>query len=163
MPLNRTLTFGHQKKGEERSLAMKPQLEKFEKEVSGWAHISVQPHRFGGREFRFRKAEVGHVHMSGVVDIPFPRSIRNALLEDGLAEEHRWVPDSGWTTFQIRSEPDLKHGLWLMRLSYVRYALRTDDNPGKLFEKEIVDLQLSPRFTSLLEQFVNGTLGIRSI
>ena len=103
------------------------------------------------------------MHLNGVIDIPFPRSIRNALLEDGLAEEHRWVPDSGWTTFQIRSEQDLKQGLWLMRLSYVRYALRTDDNPRKLFEKETVDLHLSPRFTSLLVQFVNGALGIRSI
>src|SRR5258707_14991274 len=40
-------------------------------------------------------------------------SLRNALLENGLAEEHHWVPNSGWITFQIRSEEDLSHALWL--------------------------------------------------
>jgi hypothetical protein len=78
------------------------------------------PHRFGGMEFRFGDAEVGHVHTNGIVDIPFPRSVRDALLADGLAEEHRWVPNSGWITFQMRSEKDLTHALWLMRLSYLR-------------------------------------------
>ena len=133
---------------------MKPQLEQFVKEVSKWPHVSVHPHRFGGREFRFQKAEVGHLHTNGVVDIPFPLPIRNALLAEGLAEEHRWVPDSGWTTFQIRGEQDLKHALWLMRLSYLRYALKADETPRKLFEKEIADLHLSPRFTTLLAKFI---------
>ena len=31
--------------------------------------------------FRFGDAEVGHMHTGGVVDIPFPRSIRDAVLE----------------------------------------------------------------------------------
>jgi hypothetical protein len=133
---------------------MKPQLEEFEREISGWPHVSVYPHRFGGREFRFRKAEVGHVHTNGVVDIPFPRSIRNALLEDDLAEEHRWVPDSGWTTFRMGHERDTKHGLWLMRLSYVRYALKTRESPLEFFEKESSDLHLSPRLKLLLAPFI---------
>jgi hypothetical protein len=138
----------------EMSMVLKPQLDTFEREVSGWLHVSVHPHRFGGKEFRFRKAEVGHVHTNGVVDIPFPRSIRNALLADGLAEEHRWVPDSGWNTFQMGHERDLKHGLWLMRLSYVRYALKTDENPRKFFERETSDLHLGPRLKLLLASFI---------
>jgi hypothetical protein len=137
---------------------MKPQIDKLEQEVSAWPRVSVHPHRFGGREFRYQKAEVGHVHTGGVVDIPFPISIRNALLAEGLAEEHRWVPDSGWITFQIRGEHDLEHALWLMRLSYLRYALKSDDNPRKLFENETVELHLSPHFTSLLTPFI----GVRS-
>jgi Family of unknown function (DUF5519) len=44
------------------------------------------------------------MHKGGVVDIPFPRAVRNALLAAGLAEQHHWVPNSGWTTFRIRSE-----------------------------------------------------------
>ena len=73
------------------------QLKKLEEEVSAWPQVSVRPHRFGGKEFRFGSAEIGHVHVGGVVDIPFPRSIRDALLAEGLAEEHHWVPNSGWT------------------------------------------------------------------
>jgi luciferase-like monooxygenase len=96
-------------------------LKKLEEEVSAWPHISIHPHRFGGMAFRFGDAEVGHVHTNGAVDIPFPRSVRDALL--GLAEEHHWVPNSGWITFRIRSEQDFDNALWLMRLSYLRYAL----------------------------------------
>lgn len=134
---------------------MKSSLEKLEEEVSRWPDISVHLHRFGGREFRFRKAEVGHVHTGGIVDIPFTRPIHDALLEEGLAQEHHWVPNSGWITFRIRTEQDLKHAVWLMRLSYVRYALKTDTDPRSLFEQESEELHLSPRFASLLAQFIS--------
>jgi hypothetical protein len=129
-------------------------LKKLEDDVSAWPHISVHPHRFGGREFRFGSAEVGHVHTGGIVDIPFPRAVRDALLNEGLAEEHRWVPNSGWITFRIRSEQDLTHALWLMRLSYLRYRLKTATDPRRLLENETEELHLSPRFKSLLEAFV---------
>jgi Family of unknown function (DUF5519) len=128
-----------------------------EEVVSAWSRISVSPHRFGGTEFQFGYAEVGHVHTNGIVDIPFPRSVRDALLADGLAEEHHWVPNSGWITFQMRSEEDLSHALWLMRLSYLRYALKTATDPHKVFEQESEQLRLSPRFKSLLEPFVPKT------
>src|SRR6266403_4844232 len=143
-----------EKKTKRGRLVMKPKLEELEKEVSGWRHISVHPHRFGGREFRFLSAELGHVHTGGIVDIPFPRSVHDALLAEGLAQEHRWVPNSGWITFRIRSEEDLKHALWLMRLSYIRYALKTATDPRELLEQESEELDLSPQFKSLLERFV---------
>lgn len=82
-------------------------LKRLEGEISAWTQISVHAHRFGGREFRLGKAEVGHIHRGGIVDIPFPRSIRDALLAQGLAGEHHWVPNSGWITFHVRSEADL--------------------------------------------------------
>ena len=132
-------------------------LKTLEAEVSAWPNVSIHPHRFGGREFRFGNAEVGHVHTGGIVDIPFPRSVRDALLAEGLAEEHHWVPNSGWTTFRIRSEEGLSHARWLMRLSYFRYALKSATDPQKLFEQESEQLQLSPKFKSLLEPFVPRT------
>jgi hypothetical protein len=129
-------------------------LKKLEETVASWPRISVFPHRFGGREFRFANAEVGHVHDRGIVDIPFPRSVRDVLLAEGLAEEHRWVPDSGWITFHVRSDKDVQHAVWLMRLSYLRYALKTAADPHELFAEESRELQLTPRFKSLLEPFV---------
>ena len=121
-------------------------LKEFEDAVSEWPSISVHPHRFAAKEFRFGNAEVGHLHQGGVLDIPFPRSVHDALLAEGLAEEHRWVPNSGWITFHIRSERDRTHALWLMRLSYLRYALKTDSDPRSLLERESEKL--------LLEKFV---------
>jgi hypothetical protein len=97
-----------------------------------WESISIHPHRFGGREFRFGSAEVGHVHTGGIVDIPFPCAVRDALLADGLAEEHHWVPNSGWITFRLRGEKDFGHALWLLRLSYLRYALTRAEASGEV-------------------------------
>jgi hypothetical protein len=129
-------------------------LKELEDVVASWPRISVHAHRFGGREFRFANAEVGHVHYGGIVDIPFPRSVRDELLKEGLAEEHRWVPNSGWVTFRVRSDRDLQHAVWLMRFSYFRYALKTAPDPRQLFAEASRELQLTARFKSLLEQFV---------
>ena len=59
-----------------------------------------------------------------------------------------------WITFRIRSETDIEHALWLMRLSYLRFALKEATDPRRLFEQESEELRLSPRFKSLLEPFV---------
>jgi hypothetical protein len=131
-------------------------LNRLEGEVSAWPNVSVHPHRFGGKEFRFGKAEIGHVHRDGTVDIPFPRPVRDALLEEGQAEEHRWVPDSGWTTFRVRREADIVHAIGLMRISYLRYALKAASDPHHLLKQESESLHLSPRFISLLEKFTPG-------
>jgi hypothetical protein len=128
------------------------QMRKLEEQVGAWPQVSVHPHRFGGREFRFGDAEIGHLHVGGTVDIPFPRALRDALLANGLADEHRWVPNSGWTTFHVRGEGDLRHALWLMRLSYLRYSLRTASDPNGMLEHESEVLGLSTHLRSLLKQ-----------
>jgi hypothetical protein len=130
-----------------------------EGEISRWPHIWVRPHRFGGREFLVGKAEVGHIHLGGVVDIPFTRAIHDALLRERLAEEHRFVPNSGWITFRVRSERNRNHALWLMRLSYLRYLLKSEPDPRKLFEEESERLNLTSEFKSLLEPFIPGQTG----
>ncbi len=129
-------------------------LERLEREVSSWPEVSTRPHRFGGKEFRFKSAEVGHIHKGGIVDIPFPRSLRDELLAGGLAEDHRWVPNSGWITFHVRGEEDLGHAIWLMRLSYLRYALKTATDAREILDRYGAELQLSNKFKSLLEPFV---------
>jgi hypothetical protein len=126
-------------------------LAEIERQLLSWPEVSAQPHRFGGREFQFRAAEIGHVHTGGNVDIPFPRLVRDALLAAGHAEEHHWVPNSGWITYRVRGENDLRHALWLLRLSYLRYVLKTAAEPAALLERESEQLHLSHRFKSLLE------------
>ena len=128
-------------------------LKRLEDEVSAWPNVAVHPHRFGGKEFRFGRAEIGHIHKDGTVDIPFPRAVRDALLEEGQAEVHRWVPNSGWTTFNVRREADIGHAIGLMRISYLRYALKAASVPHQFLEQESETLHLSPRIMALLEIF----------
>jgi hypothetical protein len=122
----------------------------------------MQPHRFGGTEFSFRNAEIGHIHPDGTLDIPMPRAFHDVLLEEGLAEQHRWLPNSGWVTFRMRSEKELRHGLWLARISYLRYALKVSDDSRALFEREIESLRLDTRLARLLEKFVPARRQARS-
>ena len=44
-----------------------------------------------------------------------------------------------------------------MRLSYLRYILKTAADPRNLLEHESEELRLSPQFKSLLESFVPKT------
>src|SRR5271157_134237 len=99
--LNRAVVLPHRNQ-KSLELGMINFLKMLEDEVSAWTNVSIHDHRFGGREFRFGDAEVGHTHDGGIVDIPFPRAVRDAILANGLAEEHRWVPNSGWITFHLR-------------------------------------------------------------
>jgi hypothetical protein len=62
------------------------------------------------------------------------------------AQEHRWVPDSGWVTCYVRSEKDLEHALWLLRLSYLRYALKRVPDPRNPLKQESEELRLSLQF-----------------
>ncbi|MBV9180125.1 MAG: DUF5519 family protein [Acidobacteria bacterium] len=133
---------------------MKASLGELERTVGLWPGVSLHPHRFGGREFRLGNAEIGHIHAFGSVDIPFTRAMRDALLSAGLAEEHRWIPNSGWVTFSLRGKKQLPHALWLMRLSYLRYELKQSANPQQLLEEETGRLGLSSQLASLLRQHV---------
>jgi Family of unknown function (DUF5519) len=127
---------------------------RLKEEVSSWPGISVHPHRFAAWEYRFGKTEVGHVHFWGDVDIPFPRSVHDYLLDHRLAVQHHWVPNSGWTSFHIRGDKGVEHAIWLMRLSYLRYALKSAPDPVELLETEAERLHLRPNLVSLLSPFI---------
>ncbi len=134
--------------------------ERLKKEVSSWPGISVHPHRFVAREYRFRQAEVGHVHFWEDVDIPFPRTVHDFLLEQNLAMRHRWVPDSGWTTFRIGRGEDVKHAIWLMRLSYLRYALKSAENPASVLATEGDRLHLHAELMAALARFIPASANV---
>lgn len=117
-------------------------LQQISDEVSGWPQVTAGPHAFGGTEYRFDQAEIGHIHRDGTLDIPYPISVRNELIAEGMVERHRFLPETGWTTFHVNAA-NLERGLWLLRLSYLRYAVR---EAGK------VDGWDSPRAESLLKE-----------
>ena|SRR5579864_3085843 len=127
--------------------------EHFDREVMSWVGVTSHPHRFGGTEYRFGSAEIGHMHAGGTLDIPFPRRVRDTLLADGLAVEHRWVPNSGWTTFQVQRDSDIDHAIWLMRLSYLRYALKRASDPQSTLARHAAAMRLTPRYQALIEEF----------
>lgn len=86
--------------------------------VSTWDGVVAQPHRFGGTEFRLGRGEIGHVHEGGLVDVPFPRAVRDELIAEGVAKPHHRLPESGWVSYWLQSADDVPGALALLRRSY---------------------------------------------
>jgi predicted DNA-binding protein (MmcQ/YjbR family) len=86
--------------------------------VATWENTSQAPHRFGGTEFRVGRREIGHVHGDRLVDIPFPKAIRNEIVAKGEAEPHHILPNSGWVSVYLSSTDDVERALRLLRRSY---------------------------------------------
>lgn len=84
-----------------------------------WANVTAVPHRFGGTEYRFGgKREIGHIHVDSLVDIPFPRKVRDEVVAAGRAEPHHILPDSGWISFYLREPADVERAIALFQQSY---------------------------------------------
>jgi hypothetical protein len=94
--------------------------ERIEHEVGSWEGVSTHEHRFGGIEFRLGRRELGHLHGARWADLPFPKGIRDMLVETGRAQAHHVLPETGWVSKQIRSDEDLAEVIELFRLSYER-------------------------------------------
>lgn len=86
--------------------------------VTTWEEVAHAPHRFGGTEFRVGRREVGHVHGDSLVDMPFPRPVRDELVESGAAEPHHVLPRSGWVSVFLRNQSDVARAIQLLRRSY---------------------------------------------
>jgi Family of unknown function (DUF5519) len=100
-------------------------LESLRQELLSWDGVSEHPHRFGGVEFRYKKKEMGHMHGDKLADLPFPKAVRDELIEAGLAKQHHVLPDSGWVSYWIKGEEDLPHLLKLFKMQYDRMAKKT--------------------------------------
>lgn len=95
------------------------------------------------------------------MDVLFPRSVHDYLLDHRLAAQHRWVPNSGWTTFRIRGDKDIEHAIWLMRLSYIRYALKLEADPHGFVEAEAERYHLGPDLLTILSRLIAGGTALK--
>ena len=92
--------------------------------VSGWDEVEIGPHRYGGLEFRLGKRELGHIHGDALVDIPFPKAVRNELVEGRQAEPHHIIPNSGWVSVFLRADDDVERAIRLLERSFQLAAAR---------------------------------------
>lgn len=98
-----------------------------ENEVGGWPGVTVEPHTRGvGRQFRYGKIELGHLHGDSLGDLPFPKKVHDELLAEGRASVHPPLPDSGWVRRSIESLEDVSELVELFRLNYERAKARDE-------------------------------------
>ncbi len=86
--------------------------------LRAWPGVKAQSHRFGGTEYRLGRREIGHVHGDRLVDIPFPKKVRDELVAEGRAEPHHVLPKSGWVSIYLRQASDVERAFELLRLSF---------------------------------------------
>ncbi len=86
--------------------------------VTSWANVTVQPHRFGGVEYVIGKREIGHIHGDHLVDIPFPKKVRDEIVAAGRAQPHHILPETGWVSFYLRQEADVEQAITLLLESF---------------------------------------------
>lgn len=86
--------------------------------VLSWEGVTARPHRYGGTQYRLGRREIGHIHGDHLVDIPFPKKMRDELVSAGRAEPHHVLPESGWVSVYLRGKGDVGRGIELLRLSF---------------------------------------------
>lgn len=86
--------------------------------VTSWLGVTAQPHRFGGVEYVIGKRELGHIHGDHLVDIPFPKKVRDVVIAAGRAQPHHILPETGWVSFYLRQESDVEQAIALLKESY---------------------------------------------
>lgn len=91
--------------------------------LTAWQDVSVQPHRFGGVEYVIGRREIGHIHGDHLVDIPFPKKVRDEIIQAGRASPHHLLRDSGWVSFYLNRPEDVQQAIALLEENY-RIALR---------------------------------------
>lgn len=101
-------------------------LESIQKQILSWPYVTAKAHRFGGIEFSLNKREMGHIHGDRLVDLPFPMSTRDELVNSGRASPHHVLPQSGWVSYWInKGEEDVPAVVDLFRMRYEQLKPRS--------------------------------------
>jgi predicted DNA-binding protein (MmcQ/YjbR family) len=88
------------------------------KAITAWEGVTVQPHRFGGVEYVIGKRELGHIHGDHLVDIPFPKKVRDEIVAAGRAQPHHILPETGWVSIYLHEADDVEKAIALLEESY---------------------------------------------
>ena len=86
--------------------------------VLSWEETTKRRHRYGGTEWRLGRREIGHIHGNYLVDIPFPKKVRDEVVAAGEAEAHHILPDSGWISLFLREPEDVERVILLLHRSF---------------------------------------------
>ena len=99
-------------------------LEQIAGEVLEWQGVTTGDTGRGGLQFSYGRVELGHLHGSSFADLPFPKKVRDELIEEGRASVHPPLPDSGWVRRRIDGPEDAQAVIELFRMNYDRAKTR---------------------------------------
>ena len=97
-----------------------------EREVLQWPGVTTGDTGRGGLQFRYGRVELGHLHGGSFADLPFPKKVRDELIETGQAAVHPPLPNSGWVRRQVNGPADAEAVIALLRMNYERARTRDE-------------------------------------
>jgi hypothetical protein len=101
-------------------------LEQVAGEVLEWQGVTTGDTGRGGLQFSYGRVELGHLHGSSFADLPFPKKVRDELIEEGRATVHPPLPDSGWVRRRMDGPEDAQAVIELFRMNYDRAKARAE-------------------------------------
>ena len=99
---------------------------RIEREVKGWPGVFAGDTSRGGLGLYYGRVELGHLHGSSFADLPFPKKVRDALIEQGRASVHPPLPNSGWVRRRMDGPGDAEAVIELFRMNYDRAKARAE-------------------------------------
>jgi hypothetical protein len=99
-------------------MAVRGAAEQIQTAVLAWPGVEAHQHRFGGTEYRLGRREIGHIHGDHLLDVPFPKRVRDVVVAEERAQPHHILPESGWVSFYLRQPEDVGRAIALLRESF---------------------------------------------
>lgn len=94
-------------------------------EVTTWPGVQAGTGSRGEWAFTLGRREIGHLHGDHVLHIAFPKTLWQALYDEGRIEHHPVFPGQpGYGARRIAGEADIRDVVALLRLNYDRAAVR---------------------------------------
>jgi hypothetical protein len=95
-------------------------ISQIEADVASWPGMRSGVHRLGGTGFFFQGKEIGHIHGNGLLDCFVGRANRDELVRAERAITHHVFPQSGWISFWVEDDGDIRPALELIRIAAER-------------------------------------------
>jgi hypothetical protein len=92
-------------------------MSRVEAAICEWPGMRPGVHRLGGVGFFLHGKECGHIHGNGLLDCFVGRANRDELVRDHRASPHHIFPRSGWISFWIKDDNDIRSAIDLIRIA----------------------------------------------
>jgi Family of unknown function (DUF5519) len=104
---------------------LEPAAQRASEAIAAWPGVHARTHwllgderEVDGADFYLGEEELGHIHLESEAHVMHARPVAQALIKAGLARRFQWSGEV--VVFEIRTQADVAHALWLFQLSYDR-------------------------------------------
>jgi hypothetical protein len=87
-------------------------------ETRTWPGVGIETRADGVIQLVLSRGVLARLHAGGLIEIPYPRPVGEALVAAGRVQRHHALPDSGWVNVRLERADQVEDTLALLRLAY---------------------------------------------